>query len=202
VGERRRSSYAHARQSSNHLPLFSFSHAATPPSHLQTPRYTVTGLTPGTAYEVRVSHPSTVPAVVGIAIETSVGLPRTSPLGRELRRRSLLDTTRAALALGANDQPLSVIVTVNATSRGFYPPGRGGGPPPALPVAITVERLVGGFLPADARPVVCVCAVLMAAVLVAVPAWADGGVRRVGEWLDGGHHRPEEEEDEVEGKAR
>lgn len=149
-------------------------------------RYTITGFTPDAAYEVRVSHPSSIPALVGISIEKTdakeqpaLRTPRPS-----LLRRSLLDTTRAGLAVG-NDASLTVTLTVNATSRGFYPPGSAG-PPPALPVAITVERLVGGVLPADAGPVVAACTVLLAAVLSAVPWWSQVGVRRVGEWLDGG----------------
>jgi hypothetical protein len=153
------------------------------------PSYAVTGLAPGAAYEVRVSHPATIPAFVRIQVheprQPSARPPRPGP---PPGRRALLDTTKAALTVAADagrGEAAAVAVTVTATSRGAYAPASGG-PPPALPVAITVERLVGGVLPADAGPVVAACAVLLAAVLAVVPWWTERGVQVVGGWLDGG----------------
>ncbi len=112
--------------------------------------------------------------------------PRTAAGGR----RSLLDTTRAPVrgggGGGAASAPATIILTITATTKGFYAPGLG--PPSHLPIAITVQPLLfGGLMPADCGPVLAAAAALGVGVAVlVVPWWAEGGARVVGGWLDGG----------------
>ena len=163
----------------------------------------MTGLLPRTAYQVRVSHPSTIPADVAIRVEdgrhaASRGRTDTVRPGG----RSLLDTTRAPLRVGGGaDDAASPTITINitATSKGYYAPGLG--PPTALPVAITVQPLVAGLMPADCGRVIAASACLLVGVLLCVPWWAAEGVGAVGAWLDGGGEGGGEEMEERRGQA-
>lgn len=166
-----------------------------PPTPHNTPRsYALTGMKPHVAYQIRVSHPSTIPATVGILVgeeeeegaEVAHAAPATVHHQRTAMggRRSLLDTTRAHVTGRAAVPRTTITITVNATTKGFYAPGFG--PPPHLPVAITAQPLrVLGLMPADCGPVLAAVAALAVGIAAVVPWWADEGVRLVGGWLDG-----------------
>ena len=142
------------------------------------------------------SHPSTIPARVGIRVEVGeveeggggggVSRPRTAGGGR----RSLLDTTRAPVARVATTALPTITITVTATTKGYYAPGMG--PPSHLPVAITAQPLRFGVMPADSGPVLAAVAALAVGIAWVVPWWAEEGVRAVGGWVDGGGGEEEE----------
>eukprot|EP00884_Botryococcus_braunii_P018758 jgi/Botrbrau1/5566/Bobra.0023s0049.1 len=146
--------------------------------------FAVNDLVIGRGYEVRVSHPATIPA--RISLELSYPERNAFPLGStDLRRRSLLDVDK--LVFYAQQEEAKIWMRAE---RGSLHKDGVAAYPTHVHFNIKVEELVVG-LPRDTFPVILMAAFLLLIVALTVTTWTDRVVPALVAWISCEAAQPE-----------
>ncbi|CAD7705177.1 unnamed protein product [Ostreobium quekettii] len=152
--------------------------------------YKMTGLKPGSTYELRVSYPATIPAAISFKIIPNAGGAE-GALQRSSRRLLNVEKLPFHVELDATIEGIPAghaLVSVSASPAGVRPSAINRPPEEWLIFNIVLVNVVGG-IPVDALPVMGTGVFLIVAVILFVRWWIKGPLDRILLWLMGDDYR-------------